>query len=69
MHEALGGSCDLGTLSVEEGGMEIQGRGGDLAQCVKALTVKPDDLSLIPGIYMVDGENTDSGKLSFDFHM
>lgn len=30
---------------------------GEMAQQVKGLATKPDDLSSVPGAYMVEGEN------------
>lgn len=38
-----------------------------MAQQVKAFTAKPEDLSSIPGTYMVEGEE-DAWKLSSDVH-
>lgn len=39
-----------------------------MAQLVKALTSKPDNLASIPGSHTVDEEKTDSLRLSFDLH-
>lgn len=38
-----------------------------MVQCVKSLVTRPDNLGLIPGIYLVE-ERTNSYVLSSDFH-
>lgn len=41
---------------------------GKMAQLVKALASKPDNLASTPGSHTVDEEKTDSLRLSFDLH-